>query len=123
MKSGIKPAAAPRPATIRDMFGARRQGYATKAAQSRVGGPREGTMSQSHTIFHRRELLIGAGAFGLASVPIVAACAQQRPAARSAALIAGETCPLTPRQTEGPFYFDPALVRQDIREGRPGVPL
>jgi protocatechuate 3,4-dioxygenase beta subunit len=73
---------------------------------------------------HRRELLLGAGA--LAFLPIPIACAKQpdRPAARPPGrLIAGETCPVTPRQTEGPFYFDPRLVRQDIAEGRPGIPL
>ena len=32
-------------------------------------------------------------------------------------------CRMTPRMVEGPFYFDPALVREDITEGRPGVPL
>jgi protocatechuate 3,4-dioxygenase beta subunit len=30
---------------------------------------------------------------------------------------------MTPRMVEGPFYFDPALLRADITEGRPGVPL
>ena len=32
-------------------------------------------------------------------------------------------CHMTPRMVEGPFYFDPELVRDDITEGRPGVPL
>jgi protocatechuate 3,4-dioxygenase beta subunit len=32
-------------------------------------------------------------------------------------------CRMTPRMVEGPFYFDPELVREDITEGRPGVPL
>jgi protocatechuate 3,4-dioxygenase beta subunit len=68
----------------------------------------------------RRQML--AGTFGLALLP-VAACAQPRPPDQSSDLIAGSTCPVTPRQTEGPFYFDPQLVRQDIGEGRPGVPL
>jgi protocatechuate 3,4-dioxygenase beta subunit len=74
-------------------------------------------------LVHRRELIAGAGALGLTAVPIVA-CAQ-RPAApaTSARLIAGTACPATPEQTEGPFYFDPELVRQDIGEGKPGVPL
>lgn len=31
-------------------------------------------------------------------------------------------CTLTPEVTEGPFYFDPKLVRRDIREDRKGVP-
>ena len=32
-------------------------------------------------------------------------------------------CVLTPRQTEGPFYFDPKQIRRNITEGRPGTPL
>jgi protocatechuate 3,4-dioxygenase beta subunit len=35
----------------------------------------------------------------------------------------GAVCRLTPQVTEGPFYTDPRLVRADMREGRPGVPL
>jgi protocatechuate 3,4-dioxygenase beta subunit len=30
---------------------------------------------------------------------------------------------LTPEAEEGPFWFDPELLRADITEGRPGVPL
>jgi len=33
------------------------------------------------------------------------------------------TCVLTPDAGEGPFYFDPELVRSDITEGAPGAPL
>ena len=38
---------------------------------------------------------------------------------------AGEepACILTPQAEEGPFYADPKLVRSDITEGKPGVPL
>ena len=32
-------------------------------------------------------------------------------------------CHMTPRMVEGPFYFNPDLVREDITEARPGVPL
>ncbi|MEM5429737.1 intradiol ring-cleavage dioxygenase [Cupriavidus oxalaticus] len=32
-------------------------------------------------------------------------------------------CLLTPEATEGPFYLDDALMRADIRDGRPGQPL
>ncbi|WP_407522175.1 intradiol ring-cleavage dioxygenase [Methylobacterium oryzisoli] len=39
------------------------------------------------------------------------------------AVSAAEVCPLTPEAVEGPFYLDPRLVRADIREDRPGVPL
>ncbi|WP_132254631.1 intradiol ring-cleavage dioxygenase [Methylobacterium segetis] len=34
-----------------------------------------------------------------------------------------EICVLTPQSIEGPFYRDPRLVRTDITEGRPGIPL
>lgn len=36
---------------------------------------------------------------------------------------AANVCRMTPRMVEGPFYFDPDLVRADITEGRAGVPL
>lgn len=77
---------------------------------------------RSEFVLHRRELLRGSAALGVASLPILA-CAEAPPAAGRGLLIAGDTCPVTPRQTEGPFYSDARLVRQDIREGRPGVPL
>ncbi len=32
-------------------------------------------------------------------------------------------CILTPQAEEGPFYADPKLVRTDITDGKPGVPL
>lgn len=34
-----------------------------------------------------------------------------------------KVCILTPEATEGPFYFDPNLVRSDITEGKQGAPL
>jgi protocatechuate 3,4-dioxygenase beta subunit len=76
-------------------------------------------------LFDRRDMVLGAGAVGLSAIPILtAACARQRPAAaRGGRLIAGDSCPVTPSQTEGSFYFDPRLARSDIREGRPGLPL
>lgn len=35
----------------------------------------------------------------------------------------GNVCSLTPELTVGPYYMDYELMRRDIREGRPGVPL
>ncbi|MEP7218648.1 MAG: T9SS type A sorting domain-containing protein [Bacteroidota bacterium] len=32
-------------------------------------------------------------------------------------------CLLTPAETEGPYYFNANLVRQDVTEGKPGIPL
>ena len=34
-----------------------------------------------------------------------------------------DACLLVPETTEGPYYFDPAMVRGDITEGKPGLPL
>lgn len=34
-----------------------------------------------------------------------------------------DVCMLVPETTEGPYYFDPALVRRDITEGKDGLPL
>jgi protocatechuate 3,4-dioxygenase beta subunit len=34
-----------------------------------------------------------------------------------------KVCVLTPEAVEGPFYFDPKLVRSDITEGKRGAPL
>lgn len=72
-------------------------------------------------LIRRRDVLAGIGTAAL--VPVLGCASEPVAASRSRRLIAGETCPVTPRQTEGPFYFDPRLVRQDIRGGRPGIPL
>ncbi|OKH59243.1 hypothetical protein NIES2130_10595 [Scytonema sp. HK-05] len=34
-----------------------------------------------------------------------------------------KACVLTPQDVEGPYYFDPKLLRTDITEGKEGVPL
>jgi hypothetical protein len=39
--------------------------------------------------------------------------------AASVGLIASNICMLTPEVTEGPYYFDPGLLRTDIREKNP----
>ena len=50
-------------------------------------------------------------------------------ACATGALVTTETlaqaarCVLTPNAGEGPFYFDPKLVRSDIADGMPGAPL
>ncbi len=41
----------------------------------------------------------------------------QDAAAESALMPGADVCVLTPETTEGPYYFDPALVRADITEG------
>jgi protocatechuate 3,4-dioxygenase beta subunit len=59
---------------------------------------------------HRRRSLLGA----LALWPLSLGAARAQ---------APGVCRITPATTAGPFYLDPALVRADIAEGRPGVPL
>ena len=43
-------------------------------------------------------------------------------ASQTAALLQGaDVCAIIPEVTEGPYYFDPAMERVDITEGRPGI--
>ena len=79
----------------------------------------------------RRHALQWAGGLGLAV--FVSACASDGdPAAETApiaetsteaAATAAPDCVLMPELTEGPYYLDLDLVRSDITEGRPGLPL
>lgn len=48
---------------------------------------------------------------------------QSRAEAAPATADSEPACILTPQAEEGPFYSDPKLVRSDIAEGKPGVPL
>jgi protocatechuate 3,4-dioxygenase beta subunit len=69
----------------------------------------------------RRQALRGL-VFGAAGAPLGAppgsVAAETTPAAQPQG-----TCTLFPQTTAGPFYFDPKLVRSEIAEGRPGLPL
>lgn len=69
---------------------------------------------------NRRTLVAGgAGVFALSSLGRTT-LAQDASTADATA----ETCvTLTPEMTEGPYYIDDKLLRDDITEGRPGVPL
>src|SRR6478672_12245544 len=67
----------------------------------------------------RRQALTGAAAtlgFGLA-------VGRSLSAQLAATLPGAKVCILTPEAVQGPFYFDPKLVRADITEGRRGAPL
>ena len=78
----------------------------------------------------RRRALQWAGGLGLAA--FVTACTGNGDSAGSTApgTTAAETtagaapdCVLMPELTEGPFYLDLDLLRSDIAEDRPGLPL
>ncbi|MFI6477736.1 intradiol ring-cleavage dioxygenase [Nonomuraea sp. NPDC050663] len=69
----------------------------------------------------RRNVLAAGLAIGL-----TAACGTSREtgsAAGSATATSGTVCVMTPEVTQGPYYLDNQLVRQDIAEGKPGFPL
>lgn len=59
----------------------------------------------------------------LAGVATAAAAATAATSSAANAEPGPGVCILSPEAVEGPFYFDPALVRTDIAEERPGVPL
>jgi len=74
----------------------------------------------------RRRALAWLGGLGLAAV--LPGCADDEQASAPATTAAttdgaAADCVLTPELTEGPYYLDLDLVRRDITEGRPGVPL
>jgi len=70
------------------------------------------------------------------ALPVLTSCAQAAEAelqgtgasslalvAATMGLISSNVCAVMPETTEGPYYIDPKLVRQDITEGRSGIPL
>jgi protocatechuate 3,4-dioxygenase beta subunit len=65
------------------------------------------------------------GFLGLVSAGTAVLLPARQVLADAAATVAGadEACILTPQSEEGPYYLDPKLVRADITEGKPGVPL
>ncbi|MFF9024447.1 intradiol ring-cleavage dioxygenase [Streptomyces eurythermus] len=68
----------------------------------------------------RRTVLVAAG--GAAAALTVGAAAPPKDA-DGTRNTAAAVCALTTEMTEGPYYLDGALVRADITEGKPGVPL
>lgn len=69
----------------------------------------------------RRLLLRSLAAMPFASLAVMGL--PLRAQAQAAGLITGNVCLVLPETTEGPFYFDPELMRDDITEGLDGLPL
>src|SRR5690242_5306354 len=68
---------------------------------------------------NRRDVLrAGAAALALGTLRQPLAAGAQTEVSPTADL-----CVLTPEQTAGPFYLPVDLLRQDITEGKPGLPL
>ena len=80
--------------------------------------------SFSRRVIDRRRALGLIAATATGGVFISASAFLRSQPAAAANLITGAgVCAIMPETTAGPFYFDPALQRTDITEGRPGVPL
>lgn len=71
----------------------------------------------------RRALLAGFAASPIVMTGVGAFPTAARAEASALGLITPNVCMVMPEVTEGPYYFDPALLRTDITEGKPGVPL
>ena len=71
----------------------------------------------------RRSLLMALAASPVAAAGIGAFPRAVRAQAASIGLVTPNVCLVAPETTEGPFYFDPALVRSDVTEDKTGVPL
>jgi protocatechuate 3,4-dioxygenase beta subunit len=65
---------------------------------------------------------LGVGAAGLGGVRLGTRVMAQDATTDAGTAVATE-CVLTPELTEGPYYVDGQLIRSDITEGKPGVPL
>ncbi|MGW2640005.1 intradiol ring-cleavage dioxygenase [Streptomyces sp. NPDC001348] len=68
-------------------------------------------------------LAVGAAATGTASATQTPETAPNTAPDTAPAPAAAAVCTLTKEMTEGPYYLDGALVRPDVTEGKPGVPL
>lgn len=70
------------------------------------------------TVLDRRTVLKA-----LSLAPSLAFPSLARAEAGAAGLITSDVCLVQPELTEGPFYVDPGLIRSDVSEGRPGLPM
>ncbi|MER6143179.1 intradiol ring-cleavage dioxygenase [Streptomyces sparsogenes] len=82
-------------------------------------------MTESQAPIGRRRVLIAgsaaAAAVGLGAAAVGAGRAEaESPRVTPAA---AAVCTLTKELTEGPYYLEHALVRSDVSEGKPGIPL
>lgn len=87
-------------------------------------------MTRSLHRLDRRRALSAFGALSLGRW--LPACGSSQAARGSGAAGGGDrgdggaeevSCPLTPEQTQGPFFVDTGLMRSDLREGKPGAVL
>jgi protocatechuate 3,4-dioxygenase beta subunit len=85
-----------------------------------VNGSNEGSFSRRNLLLGGGAIVAaGAGAYALVRGLLWVAAPQPKPVSYSF----DETgqCVLSATMTEGPYYVDEALVRRDVRDGRPGT--
>lgn len=75
------------------------------------------------TVLKAGTAAVGLGALALGAARVQAQTQAQSTPAASTAAASPAACVLTPELTEGPYYVPNELVRKDITEGKPGVPL
>jgi len=75
----------------------------------------------------RRNLLKGLGALGIGAMfplpRLIGASGSESGSKLTPLQQEASSCWLTPALTEGPYYLNANLIRQDITEGRPGMPF
>ncbi len=70
-----------------------------------------------------RRQALGSLVLGAGGSPLLPALVRAETATPAAKDLPQGVCVLTPQAVEGPYYFDPSLVRADITEGRPGAAM
>jgi protocatechuate 3,4-dioxygenase beta subunit len=78
-------------------------------------------MTRSNAINRRDALALVAVTAAGGALMSRSAFAQEAGASTTELITGADVCVITPEVTEGPYYFDPALERSDITEGRPGL--
>jgi protocatechuate 3,4-dioxygenase beta subunit len=79
-------------------------------------------MTRSNAVNRREALTLVAVTAAGGALMSRSAFAQEAGTGTTELITGADVCVITPEVTEGPFYFDPALERSDITEGRPGLP-
>lgn len=79
-------------------------------------------MTKSNPVTRREALVLVAVTAAGGALSSRSAFAQESGAGETTLITGADVCVITPEVTEGPYYFDPALERSDITEGRPGLP-
>jgi protocatechuate 3,4-dioxygenase beta subunit len=70
-----------------------------------------------------RRHALGSLVLGAGGSPLLPGLVRAEAATPAAKDLPQGVCVLTPQAVEGPYYFDPSLVRADITEGRPGAAM